>query len=141
MVAFIAAEDLARAKPGAAARMIFDDPAAPALALRLESVDPANAEVLDAPYLSARLGGPIPTEPIRGQAGEALAGEGRRSGARERPMTAVYRAELRPVDAAAAARLPPQTLAGRVFIEAPPLSLAQRAWRAAAAVLIRESGF
>lgn len=141
VVAFIAADDLARAKPGAAARMIFDDPAAPALTLRLESVDPANAEILDAPYLSARMGGAIPTEPIKSQPGKAVAGADGRNGARERPIAAVYRATLQPVDAAAAARLPPQTLAGRVFIEAAPVSLAQRAWRAATAALIRESGF
>lgn len=141
VVAFIAAEDLARAKPGAAARMIFDDPAAPALALRLESVDPTNTEVLDAPYLSARMGGPILTEPIRGQTGRSAAEEDGRAGARERPIAAVYRAILQPIDAEAAANLPPQTLAGRVFIDAAPLSLAQRAWRTAAAALIRESGF
>ncbi|HRJ62562.1 MAG TPA: peptidase, partial [Azospirillaceae bacterium] len=86
-------------------------------------------------------GGPIPTEPINGQSGKSAAGEEGRRSARERPTTAVYRATLQPVDPDDAANLPPQTLAGRVFIDAAPLSLAQRTWRAAAAVLIRESGF
>jgi putative peptide zinc metalloprotease protein len=131
VTAFIAADDLSRVEAGASAKFISDDPAAPALPLRLEEIASANADALDAPLLSARLGGPIPTAPIKGRKGAA----------QERPSAPVYRAVLTPVDQAQAARLPPQTLAGRVFIDAPPLSLIRRGWNAAAAVLIRESGF
>lgn len=134
--AFIAADDLSRVRPGATARFISDDPAAPVLALRLDEIASANADALDAPILSARVGGPIPTVPLKGERGRGENGVGR-----ERPAVPVYRAVLTPVDRDAAARLPPQTLAGRVFIDAPPLSLLERGWNAAAAVLIRESGF
>lgn len=134
--AFIAADDLTRVAVGASARFIFDDPAAPALALRMEEIASANADVLDAPMLSARVGGPIPTAPTRGDRG------GRDiAGGKERPAIAVYRAVLAPIDPQRAARPPPQSLAGRVFIDAPPQSLIRRGWNAAAAVLIRESGF
>lgn len=129
--AFIAADDLPRVAVGASARFISDDPAAPALALRLDEIASANADTLDIPMLSARHGGPIPTTPIRGERGSG----------NERPTIAVYRAALKPMDQPLLARLPPQTLAGRVFIDAPPLSLIRRGWNAAAAVLIRESGF
>jgi putative peptide zinc metalloprotease protein len=128
---FIAADDLSRVETGASARFISDDPAAPALPLRLEEIASANADALDAPLLSARFGGPIPTTPIKGRKGAA----------QERPTAPVYRAVLTPTDQIFAARLPPQTLAGRVFIDAPPQSLIRRGWNAAAAVLIRESGF
>lgn len=131
VTAFIAADDLPRVGAGASARFISDDPAAPALALRLDDIASANADMLDEPMLSARLGGPIPTTPIRGE----------RDAGKERPTLAVYRIVLTPLDGSTAARLPPQTLAGRVFIDAPPLSLMVRGWNAAAAVLIRESGF
>lgn len=127
VTAFIAADDLPRATVGATAKFISDDPAAPALALRLDSVASANADVLDVPYLSAARGGPIPTTPVKN--------------GKERPTAPVYRAVLTPLDQQQAVRLPPQTLTGRVFIDAAPLSLIERGWRAAAAVLIRESGF
>lgn len=131
VTAFIAADDLSRAEIGAAATFISDDPAAPALALRLEDIASANADVLDIPPLSASHGGPIPVMPIKGERGTG----------KERPTVPVYRAVLSPVDQAAAARLPPQTLTGRVFIDALPVSLIRRGWNAAAAVIIRESGF
>jgi putative peptide zinc metalloprotease protein len=127
VTAFIAADDLPRVEPGASAEFISDDPAAPSLVLRLDEIASANADMLDIPMLSATRGGPIPTVPIKN--------------GKERPTVPVYRAVLTPVDQAQAARLPPQTTAGRVFIDAPPLSLIRRGWNAAAAVLIRESGF
>lgn len=134
--AFFAADDLPRVEVGATAVFISDDPAAPALALRLESVASASTDVLDIPVLAARHGGPIPTTPIKGERGKAGTGVGK-----ERPTAPVYRAVLNPVDQTAAAGLPPQTLTGRVFVDAPPVSLIRRGWNAAAAVLIRESGF
>lgn len=135
VTAYIAADDLPRVEPGARARFISDDPAAPALALRLEEIASANADALDAPLLSGRLGGPIPTAPIRGERGRGENGAGK-----ERPTAPVYRAVLTPVGEDLP-NLPPQTMAGRVFIDAPPLSLLTRGWNAALAVLIRESGF
>jgi putative peptide zinc metalloprotease protein len=127
VTAFIAADDLPRVEPGASAEFISDDPAAPSLVLRLDEIASANADVLDIPMLSATRGGPIPTVSIKN--------------GKERPAVPLYRAVLTPVDQAQAARLPPQTIAGRVFIDAPPQSLIRRGWNAAAAVLIRESGF
>jgi putative peptide zinc metalloprotease protein len=126
VVAYIAADDLPRVSLGAAARFIADDPAAAAISLRVETLAPANADVLDVPYLAASRGGPIPTTPIKNGHGA------------ERPTIAVYRAVLTPEQPIPASR---HTLTGRVLIDGPPLSLARRAWRAAAAALIRESGF
>lgn len=110
---------------GALARFIANDPAA-AARLRVETLATANADTLDVPYLSASHGGPIPVVPAKGGRGP------------ERPGIAVYRATLVPDGPVSA---PDQTAAGRVFIDGPPLSLAERVWRAAAAVVIRESGF
>jgi len=126
VVAFIAADDLPRVTVGAAARFIADDPAAAAICLRVETLATANADILDIPYLSATRGGSIPVVPAKGGRGA------------ERPAVPVYRATLVPDGPIFA---PDQTAIGRVFIDGPPLSPIERAWRAAAAVLIRESGF
>lgn len=133
VTAYIAADDLSRVAVGAPARFIPIDPAAAALSLRVESIAAANADVLDILYLSASRGGPIPTTPVPTVLGKSGRGA-------ERPTVPVYRVVLAPTDSAPAAA-PVRDEIGRVFIDAPPLSLIQRAWRAAAAVFIRESGF
>lgn len=136
VVAYVAADDLARIRAGARARFLGDDPAAAALPLVVRQVDGAAVSALDQPMLAASHGGPIPvaTEAV-GASGHAVL----------RPLAPVYRVVLAPMaadgqpahDGPAALR----SLRGRVWIDGPPVSLAERAWRTAAAVLLRESGF
>ena len=131
--AYVAAADLARVAVGAAARFIGEDPAAPALQLRVVAGDQAAAETVDQPLLAATWGGPLAVAgDTEGRAADLQQGAGR-------PLEPVYRVTLAP--AGAQDMVSPRSQRGRVWIDGPPMALAERAWRTAAAVLLRESGF
>lgn len=114
---------LHRIKPGAAALFYADDLDVRPVALKVAAIDSVNTGRLAEPYLASDFGGPIAT---RRDADGRLVAEG-----------AVYRVIL---DAGKAPPPRRQVLRGVVRIEAPKESLALQFWRAASAVIIRESG-
>ena len=120
----LASDDLLhRIKPGAAALFYADDLDVRPVTLRVAAIDTVNTGRLAEPYLASDYGGSIAT---RRDADGRLVTEG-----------AVYRVILD------AGTVPPprrQVLRGVVRIEAPKESLALQFWRAASAVVIRESG-
>jgi putative peptide zinc metalloprotease protein len=127
--------DLPRVAQGAAARFIPEDPARPAVDLRVTVVDGLGTETLRTPHLASQHGGGIAA--ARDPQTDAL-----------EPVAAVYRieAEADPETAAADAGLSRLSdrghpLRGTLIVEAPPESYAARTWRVIGAVLLRESGF
>ena len=121
---YAAGADLDRLNPGAEGWFYPDDPLRPAVPVTVATIDRVDAAVIDLPQLASVYGGPVPVRPER---------DGRLV-----PEGSHYRVTLRPRDEAA---LPAQSIAGTVRIEGPAHSYLDRAWRAVAAVVIRESGF
>lgn len=131
-VAFVAAGDLARVAAGAAARFIGEDAEAAARPLLVEAIDPAAVTALDQPVLASTLGGPLAVADVPGATGQPT----------RRPLISLYRVALAPDGVNTVAPDDSgRTLRGRVWIDGPPVGLLERAWRTAAAVLVRESGF
>jgi putative peptide zinc metalloprotease protein len=121
---YVEAGDLGSIEPGAAGRFYADgDPGAP-LPVRVETIDPAATTRLPRPHLASRHGGGVE---VRSDAEGALT-----------PETPVYRIVMRPAGDGVA---PHRVVRGAVVLDGPPRSFAERAWRAVAAVVIRESGF
>lgn len=127
-VGYLAAADLDRVKPGAVGHFLPEDPARPAAAVAVTAIERVNAAVLDIPMLASTQGGPIAVQP---------AASGANRGGLI-PNTAVYRVVLSPLEDTPA---PGQVIPGVVVVEAGPVSLLDRIYRAAMAVLVRESGF
>lgn len=121
---YAAAEDLPRMQDGASARFVPDDPGRPVVAATVTTVETVNAARLTVPMLASTVGGPIP---VREDAEGALV-----------PEQAIYRVTLEPETGPEA---PDQVIRGQVHIDGAARSVADRVWRAVAAVLIRESGF
>lgn len=141
VVAFVAAADLERVKVGADARFIGEDPAAAAMRLRVTAVDTAAVTTLDQPLLAGTLGGPLPVAPVAATRAAGMPGR-----TALQPLTAVYRVTLTPSgkgngEGVGHGEEAARAIRGRVWIDGPPMGLIERAWRAAAAVLVRESGF
>jgi len=137
LVGYVSEGDFDRLRPGAAARFHPDDPLRARHDARVRSVDPVSVTVLDVPALASLHGGPVAVE---GQAGAATAGGG--------PGAASGRSALAPVEAVyriafdvEAAEGPAHVTRGVARVEGEARSLAERFWRVAAAVLIRETGF
>ena len=122
---YVAATDVARIVPGAHGRFLPDDPARPALEVVVAELAHVNAAALEVPMLASTQGGPIAVQPV-GKTGALV------------PAGAVYRVSLRPL---AAEPAPAQVIPGTVLVEGEARSLLARIGRAAAAILIRESGF
>jgi putative peptide zinc metalloprotease protein len=125
VIAYAREQARARVEVGAEGRFIPDDGTHPAVDLRVTAVEDVGSERLPYPMLASARGGPLPVT----------------AGSEGRDPTlddGVYRVRLEPV---APAPMPLWRIRGRASIEAPPASLAGRALRHAAAVLIRESGF
>jgi putative peptide zinc metalloprotease protein len=120
--AFVDEAALARARPGDTARFYPRGEEMAPLAGRVESIDHARVHQLPHPMLSAFHGGPVET------AAES---------SRLAPRAALYRAHIR-LDAPPAAR---RVMLGTAVIHAAPSSLGGDAFRRAAGVLVRESGF
>jgi putative peptide zinc metalloprotease protein len=91
--------------------------------LRLVEIAQASTRLLAEPALASTLGGPIA---VRAQKRDELA-----------PDRTIYRLKLA-VDPGVAA--PGRVLRGDVILRGESVSLVSRLWRAALAVLIRESG-
>jgi putative peptide zinc metalloprotease protein len=116
--------DLGRIVPGDPARFYPDDALRPAIEAVVADVAWVNARALDLPYVASIHGGDIAVE--RDAQGALV------------PVTAVYRIMLHPATPIPA---PGQVVPGVVRVQGTARSFADRAWRAVAAVLIRESGF
>lgn len=109
---------------GAAARFYPDTPERTPLAGRTLALAPAASRTLERPYLASTHGGPVAT--TRDAHGRLL------------PHAPVYRLDVSTADGSAA---PAQLLRGTLVLDIGARPLIERAWRQAAAVLIRESGF
>ena len=134
--AYATEDDVHRLEVGATARFLPEDRALDAIPLRVaEIAATASRRLNGVPELSSTHGG--------GVAALQAPAAGARHDAESQglvPERAVYRVVLEP-DAAHAALPRRQTLRGVVIIEGEAQSLAVRAWRRAAAILVRETGF
>ncbi|MEQ8603910.1 MAG: peptidase [Marivibrio sp.] len=123
LTAYVGQQDLQRVEEGAPAVFYPEDPGLPERQASVRTVDRLGASRLEGGYLAAPLGGRI----------EARADA---SGAWT-PLGAVYRVVADPDEPGA----PPKTTRGLLHLDGPAESWAERIWRRAAALLIRESGF
>jgi putative peptide zinc metalloprotease protein len=121
--AYVREADLARLVPGADATFYPEAPGrAPVDLTVLEIAATATRRLEHAPELASDFGGGLPAYQ---REGEIV------------PDEAIYRVTLAPKDGGA----PDLALRGKVRLEGAAQSLAARAWRAALAVFVRESGF
>ena len=130
---YVRAGDVSRFELGAEGRFYPQDPARAPVDVRVSARETVNASRLEIPYLAAAYGGGIETE--RRQTRDAAA---EIAGTGLVPHTPVYRVDLTPTQTLAA---PSQVIPGTAMVAGEARSLIGRAWRSAAAVLIRESGF
>jgi putative peptide zinc metalloprotease protein len=130
---YVRAGDVTRFEVGAEGRFYPQDPARAPIDVKVSARETVNASRLEIPYLAAAYGGGIDTE--RRQTRDAAA---EIAGTGLVPHTPVYRVELTPLEPRTA---PAQVVPGTVMVDGQARSLIGRAWRSAAAVLIRESGF
>lgn len=121
---YLAEEELWRVETGAEGRFIADDPARPALPVRLDEVDATGVAYLDLEALSSDHHGPI-----------AVRRDVQR---RAEPVQGQYGVRLSLLDAAIH---PAQPLRGVVVLDGEGQSLLGFAWRRLAALGVRESGF
>jgi putative peptide zinc metalloprotease protein len=121
---YLAEEHLWRVQPGAEGRFIADDPARPAIAVRLDEVDATGVAFLELEALSSDHHGPIAVRR------DALH--------RAEPVQAQYGVRLSLLDDAIH---PAQPLRGVVVLDGEGQSLLGFAWRRLAALGVRESGF
>ncbi|PWC45929.1 peptidase [Azospirillum sp. TSO22-1] len=138
LIGYVAEADLDRLRPGAVARFHPDDPLHARLDARVRAVNPVSVAVLDVPALASINGGPVAVE---GQNGGTGGGAGN-------PASSAGRAALSPVEAVyrivldvEAANGPAHVTRGIARVEGDARSIAERFWRSAAAVFIRETGF
>lgn len=124
LLGYVAGRDVGRIADGAAARFYPEDAALPTVEARLTRMDRVNVKRLDLPHLASTHGGAVAVRTNDGD-GSLI------------PEQTVYRVALDPEGAP----FPLRTVRGTVNIEAESRSLVDRAWRAVAAALIRESGF
>ncbi|MDQ8031563.1 MAG: HlyD family efflux transporter periplasmic adaptor subunit [Bordetella sp.] len=134
--AYAAEEDVRRLRAGDAARFLPEDPGLAAVPLTVTAINAtATRRLSAAPELASVHGGHLAA--VRAPAASHRADADAQDLA---PEQAVYRVMLDPApEAAALPRL--QVLRGTAVIEGAHESLLMRAWRRAAAVLLRESGF
>ncbi|HEY8336836.1 MAG TPA: HlyD family efflux transporter periplasmic adaptor subunit [Tardiphaga sp.] len=121
--AYVDEVDLDRIAVGDAATFFAEADTRITYSLRLVEIAQASTRLLAEPALASTLGGPIA---VRAQKRDELA-----------PDRTIYRLKLA-VDPGGAA--PGRVLRGTVILRSESVSLVSRLWRAALAVLIRESG-
>lgn len=121
---YLREDNLHRISVGGSGRFIADDPAWPAVPVRLGDIDPTGVPYLQLETLASDHGGPIAVRRDEQQ--------------RPQPVQAYYGVQLT-VDANAA--LPNQPLRGVVVVEGDAESLFTGIWRRLAALGVRESGF
>ena len=148
LVGYVGEGDFDRLSPGAGAEFHPDDPLAPRLAARVRAVDPVAVSVLDVPALASVNGGPVAVEgqagPQPGQPHDGARLDGGRAALA--PVEAVYRITLdvepASIEPAGIAQEGPERVTrGIVRVAGEARSIAERFWRVAASVLIRETGF
>ncbi len=125
LLAFLPESESGRIDRRAVSHFYPDDPARPALAVRVVSVAEVNTALLDLPYLASVHGGEVAVR---------VDAQGR-----FQPVEALYRVTLEPVVDGVSA--PARVVPGVVRLAAAPRSLADRLWRNLWAALLRESGF
>jgi len=130
LVGYVTEADLERLHPGAVARFHPDDPLQARLDARVREVNPISVAVLDVPALASIHGGPVAVEGQNAAGHTAL-----------NPVDAVYRIVLDVETADGSGSGPAHVMRGVARIEGDNRSVAERVWRSAAAVFIRESGF
>ncbi len=121
--AYVDEADLDRIAPGDEATFSADADARISVALEVTEIARASVRTLPDPALASTYGGPIP---VRTPKRNELV-----------PDHTLYRVTLAPRDEAP---LPTRVLRGHVSLRGTRVSIAERAWRAAHAVVIRESG-
>ncbi|BAN47404.1 peptidase M50 family protein [Metapseudomonas resinovorans NBRC 106553] len=121
---YLAEDELWRVQPGTEGHFIADDPARPALPVRLDEVDATGVPYLELEALSSDHHGPIAVR--------------RDAQNRAEPVRAQYGARLSLLDASIE---PAQPLRGVVVLDGQGQSLLGAAWRRLAALGVRESGF
>ncbi|MEF8833322.1 MAG: HlyD family efflux transporter periplasmic adaptor subunit [Halofilum sp. (in: g-proteobacteria)] len=126
VIAYVREQERARVEVGSRGRFMPDDGTHTPVDLRVTAVEDVGSERLPYPMLASTRGGPLPV--TAGKEGED-----------PQLDQGVYRVRLEPV--VLVATPPGWRLRGYASIEAPPASIAGRALRHAAAVLIRETGF
>ncbi len=125
---YIAEQDVARLSLGKAGSFIADYPGLSPVSVRLQDVAKAGATHIDIPELASQYGGPVAVRP------QTVGAERRRLA----PVEAQYLATL---TADAGTESPGYAVRGVVALPGEGRSLAGRAWRQVAAVIVRESGF
>lgn len=140
LVGYVGEGDFDRLRSGAAARFHPDDPLQARRTARVRGVDPVSVAALDVPALASLNGGPVAVE---GQNGGGNGSGGRSPLA---PVEAVYRIAFDVESGGSAvegpvAEGPAHITRGIARVEGEARSLAERFWRVAVAVLIRETGF
>lgn len=125
---YVAQEDVPRLGSSNAGRFVPDVAGLPTVPVRLEQVAQAGAATIEMPELASQYGGAIAVRPRSGDHGSK----------RLIPVNANYLATMAVTDTAA---YPPVSARGVVVLDGEAQSIAGRAWRRVASVLVRESGF
>lgn len=125
---YIAQDDVSRIGKGSAGRFVPDLVAWPSFGIHLEDVAKAGAATIEMPELTSQHGGAIAVRPRGGEAGSK----------RLVPVNANYLATMSVTDDTPH---PGFSVRGVAVIEGQAQSIAGRAWRRVASVLVRESGF
>jgi putative peptide zinc metalloprotease protein len=121
---YLAEENLWRVETGSVGRFIPDDPARPAMSVRLDEVDATGVAYLELEALSSDNSGPIAVR--------------RNAQQRAEPVQAQYGVRLSLLDNDTH---PAHPLRGMVLLDGERQSLLGAAWRRIAALGVRESGF
>ncbi|WP_176600635.1 efflux RND transporter periplasmic adaptor subunit [Pseudomonas sp. OTU750018] len=121
---YVAEESLWRVEPGSEGRFIADDPARPALSVRLDEVDTAGVSFLELDALASDHEGQIAVR--------------RNAQQRAEPVQAQYGARLSLLESLSP---PAQPLRGVVVLQGKRQSILGAVWRRMMALGVRESGF
>lgn len=133
LVGYVGEDDFDRLQLGSSERFHSDDPLAPWMAARVRAVDPITVPVLDVPALAPINGVPVAVE---GQNGSGAVGR-----LPLVPVEAVYRIVVDVETEGPSPTGPAHVTRGVTRVEGEARSLAERFWRSAVAVLIREAAF
>ena len=125
---YVAQDDVSRLGLGNAGRFVPDVPGLSSIPVHLRDVAQAGAATIEMPELASQHGGQIAVRPRSGDHGSR----------RLVPVNASYLATM-PVDGDAG--YPAVSARGVVVLDGDAQSIAGRAWRRIASVLVRESGF
>ena len=121
-------QDVQRLRAAKSGSFIADTPGLPRIGVQLDDIAEAGTASIEIPELASVYGGPIAVRPHAADAGHR----------RLAPVEARYLARMSAVENAVS---PGYSVRGVVTLQGEGRSLAARAWRQVAAVLVRESGF